>query len=227
MTGGKCVAFDVRCASWRSSRNLPWHTSRLIRIDCMHRPAIAMSLLSRLELEVRPLCDAEPDGDSDRRAGVSVCRAAAQAAQRRRRRAGKDSACIRPTVLDGEVWRLVTFLFDPPATNLIFAFFFWYLFYLMGTTLETSWGTFRYNVFLLIGYRGVGGGGICAVLSRGRARIMPASNGFLYGTVFLAFARLYPDFAMLHLLHPAGEDQMAGAAAMDCVWTHGSCSATG
>jgi len=26
---------------------------------------------------------------------------------------------------------------------------------------------------------------------------MPASSGFLYGTVFLAFARLYPDFTML------------------------------
>ena len=55
-------------------------------------------------------------------------------------------------VLDGEVWRLVTFLFDPPATNPVFAFLFWYLFYLFGTTLEQSWGAFRYNVFLAIGY---------------------------------------------------------------------------
>jgi hypothetical protein len=100
-------------------------------------------------------------------------------------------------VLAGEWWRLITFLFDPPATNIIFAFFFWYLFYLMGTTLEASWGAFRYNVFLAVGYvasvacafgihfaLGVGGPG------------MAASSSFLYGTVFLAFARLYPDFTI-------------------------------
>ena len=55
-------------------------------------------------------------------------------------------------VLAGEYWRVITFLFDPPTTNLIFAVFFWYMFYLMGTTLEVTWGAFRYNMYLLIGY---------------------------------------------------------------------------
>src|SRR5215213_931721 len=31
-------------------------------------------------------------------------------------------------VLVGEYWRIITFLFDPPTSNLIFAVFFWYLF---------------------------------------------------------------------------------------------------
>ena len=35
-------------------------------------------------------------------------------------------------VLEGQVWRLISFLGVPPVTNPIFAFFFWYLFYLMG-----------------------------------------------------------------------------------------------
>src|SRR3954454_15051941 len=55
-------------------------------------------------------------------------------------------------VIAGEYWRLVTFLFTPPLTNLLFVVFFWYLFYLMGTTLEVTWGTFRYNIYLLVGY---------------------------------------------------------------------------
>src|SRR3954467_15934333 len=55
-------------------------------------------------------------------------------------------------VNSGEVWRLVTFVFDPPVSDLFFGFFFWYLFYLIGTTLEVAWGAFRYNAFLLIGY---------------------------------------------------------------------------
>ena len=98
-------------------------------------------------------------------------------------------------VLSGEVWRLVTFLFVPPLTNLIFAFIFWYLFYLMGTTLEANWGTFRYNVFLLIGYVASAGTAFIVHFALGGVN-MPANNGFLYGTVFLAFARLYPDFVM-------------------------------
>jgi hypothetical protein len=98
-------------------------------------------------------------------------------------------------VLAGEWWRLVTFLFDPPITNPLFAFFFWYLFYLFGTTLEANWGTFRYNIYLLLGYVA----SIVMAFVAGFAFGVPgeiASNGFLYGSVFLAFARLYPDFVM-------------------------------
>ena len=35
-------------------------------------------------------------------------------------------------VLEGQLWRLVTFVAVPPTTNPLFAFFFWYMFYLMG-----------------------------------------------------------------------------------------------
>jgi hypothetical protein len=90
-------------------------------------------------------------------------------------------------VLAGEVWRIVTFLFVPPITNPIFAFFFWYLFYLMGTALELSWGTFRYNVYLLVGYA-------ATVAVSFLTPEMPSTNGFLQASVFLAFAHLYPDF---------------------------------
>jgi hypothetical protein len=98
-------------------------------------------------------------------------------------------------VLSGEVWRLVTFLFDPPMSNPIFAFFFWYLFYLMGTTLEGQWGTFRYNVFLAIGYLASVVMAFVVYFASGGQNI-PVDNFFLYGTVFLAFARLYPDFVL-------------------------------
>ena len=87
----------------------------------------------------------------------------------------------------GEWWRAVTFLFDPPLQNPFFAFFAWYLFYLMGSALEEQWGAFRYNVFLLIGY-------LLTVAVSFLIPAFPVSNAYIGGSVFLAFAWLYPDF---------------------------------
>ncbi|MCI0416322.1 hypothetical protein L0222_26405 [bacterium] len=93
-------------------------------------------------------------------------------------------------VLEGQIWRLLTFLAVPPITNAIFfAFLFWYLFYLMGTALENHWGTFRYNIYLLIGY-------IATVAVSFLVPDSLSTNLFWQGSVFLAFAFLYPDFVM-------------------------------
>jgi len=95
-------------------------------------------------------------------------------------------------VLAGEVWRVVTFLAMPPVTNLIFAFFFWYLFFLMGVALEQHWGSFRYNVYLLCGWAATVGTAL--VLAAFAAFDVPVFNGFVQVSVFLAFAHLYPNF---------------------------------
>ena len=94
---------------------------------------------------------------------------------------------IPEMVLDGEWWRIITFLFIPPLTNPIFAIFSWYMFYLMGGALEGHWGAFRYNVFLLTGY----------IVTVAVSFILPfyaATNIFIGGSVFLAFAALFPEF---------------------------------
>jgi len=101
-----------------------------------------------------------------------------------------DIALIPRLVMRGEVWRLISFMLNPPSAHPIFAFFFWYLLYLMGTALEATWGVFRYNVYLLVGY----------VVTVAVAFLQPdaaAPSGFIYGSVFLAFAWLYPDFKLL------------------------------
>jgi hypothetical protein len=93
-------------------------------------------------------------------------------------------------VLAGEFWRLFTFVCEPPLTNLLFAVFFWYMFYLMGRTLEETWGALRYNVYLLVGWLAT----VAVSFVQPQAA---ASIGFLQGSVFLAFAYLYPDFQLL------------------------------
>ena len=94
------------------------------------------------------------------------------------------------SLYQGEWWRLATFLFDPPVANPLFAFFAWYLFYLMGSALEELWGAFRYNIFLLLGY--------CLMVAASFITpAYPVSNAFIGGSVFLAFAFLFPDFQLL------------------------------
>ena len=92
-------------------------------------------------------------------------------------------------VLEGEWWRLFSFLFIPPSSSVIFIFFTLYLFYLMGSALESHWGTFRYNVFLLTGY-------VLTVAASFLTPDAPATNIFIGGSVFLAFAWLFPDFQL-------------------------------
>lgn len=92
-------------------------------------------------------------------------------------------------VLEGEVWRVVTFLAVPPLSHPVWAIFFWYLFWLMGTALERYWGAFRYNVYLLVGWA-------ATVAVSFLVPDSPSSNAFLQGSVFLAFAFLNPDFEL-------------------------------
>ncbi len=94
-------------------------------------------------------------------------------------------------VLGGQYWRLVTFIFTPPSEHAIFMIFAWYIFFLMGTALEGTWSAFRYNLFLLIGYLAT----LCAAFTVPEAA---ATTAFIGGSVFLAFAYMFPDFT-LHL----------------------------
>lgn len=101
---------------------------------------------------------------------------------------------IPELVLRGEIWRAVTFIFLPPVrVHPIFLAFAWYLFYIMGTALEEHWGTFRYNLFLWVGF-------LATIIA---AFVVPGAIGtnvFLLGSVFLAFAFLNPNFELMFLL---------------------------
>ncbi|HET6880409.1 MAG TPA: hypothetical protein VFI31_09655 [Pirellulales bacterium] len=99
-------------------------------------------------------------------------------------------ALVMSEVAEGQVWRLGTFLFLPATMSPIWLFFALYLFYLMGSTLEAHWGEFRYNLFLAIAY-------LATVAAACVAPHEPATNVYLGGSVFLAFAYLFPNFELL------------------------------
>lgn len=102
---------------------------------------------------------------------------------------GDRAALVWDRVLEGEVWRLLTFMIAPPQISPIFLLFALYIFHLMGTALEQIWGMVRYNVFFYLGY----------VLTLGSAAIahdQPVVGAFLQGSVFLAFATYNPKFEL-------------------------------
>jgi hypothetical protein len=98
----------------------------------------------------------------------------------------------REQLLNGEVWRLFTYLFIPMIGGIFpswlgMALWVWFLFW-MGDGLEEAWGAFRFNVFFLVGMVGT----TLGVLIAGRDPVA-GSGGIFYMTIFLAFARFYPE----------------------------------
>jgi len=92
-------------------------------------------------------------------------------------------------ILKGEVWRLVTFLFLPPFEHPIWIVFTLYFYYLVGSNLEHQWGSFRLNLYYLIG--------VLSTIAASFIGFSTLSNEHLNLSLFLAFAHLFPNFELL------------------------------
>ena len=92
-------------------------------------------------------------------------------------------------VLQGEVWRLVTYLFIPPTFSPIWLIFALYFYYMIGSSLEHEWGTFKFNMYYLIGMIGT----TAAVFITGGV----ATAVYLNLSLFLAFAYIFPNYQIL------------------------------
>ena len=113
-----------------------------------------------------------------------------------------DSLLLAPkAVFAGEWWRLASFLIVPPypAATLfqaLFLAFFWYIFWMMSQTLESAWGLFRFNIYLLTSILfAVCGAFIGQLISPG-ATVFVSTN-FLFYTTFFAFATIQPNMQFL------------------------------
>ena len=54
-------------------------------------------------------------------------------------------------ILHGQIWRLFTWIIVPPTSLDIFTLIMLYFYYSVGTALEQTWGTYRYNVYIFTG----------------------------------------------------------------------------
>lgn len=91
--------------------------------------------------------------------------------------------------LDGEVWRILSFILIPETTSMIFIIFALMILQMMGGALEQHWGAFRYNLYLLTGVIGVLVAGIIVPYH-------PISSYFLLNSIVFAFAYLYPNYEL-------------------------------
>ncbi len=114
-------------------------------------------------------------------------------------------------ILHGQVWRLFSWVLIPPQALSIWLIITLLLYYYIGTTMERTMGTFRYNVFIFGGMLFMI---IAAFISYGVSAVMhggePAylmvywatvssffSTYYLQQAVFLSFALSYPDMQLL------------------------------
>lgn len=123
-------------------------------------------------------------------------------------------------ILHGQIWRLFTWLLIPPGGFDLFTLVMLYCYFSIGTLLERTWGTFRYNVFMFMGFIftiigavilylfiWIFGQSIGAGILEGAELLKTVSAGYspMFSTyyismsIFLAFAMTFPDSQMLFM----------------------------
>lgn len=92
-------------------------------------------------------------------------------------------------VLDGEVWRLLTWAFLPITDSPIWLIFAVWLMMMFSTGLDQAWGPFRVNLYIF--------GGIFSMIVGAMFFGSPPLGLTLYTSIFLAFAAIAPNFELL------------------------------
>lgn len=105
-----------------------------------------------------------------------------------------DLLCFdRQSILNGQVWRLVTFLMAPAYGSGLFEslllFLLLFFYYRVGLLLERTLGVFKFNLFYLTG--------VILLDVAGLALGMPIYSTVLNLSMLLAFATLYPESQVL------------------------------
>ena len=114
-------------------------------------------------------------------------------------------------ILHGQIWRLFTWIVVPPSSPDIFTIIMLLFYYNIGTTQENTWGTWRYNVYLVSGmlFTLIGSFvwfAILCVMGGGfgeQVAYWSAESSVFFSTyyinmsIFLAFAATFPEVRVL------------------------------
>lgn len=95
-------------------------------------------------------------------------------------------------ILHGQPWRIVTFLVAAPTTNIIFLVFVLLFYYSIGQSLEQVWGTFKFNMYVLVGVLGTIAGAFIAYAVT-RSPFIFMDTYYVNLSMFLAYAAIFPE----------------------------------
>ena len=114
-------------------------------------------------------------------------------------------------IMEGQVWRLLTWVIVPPSVHPIFVIFLCLLYYRLGMTLERTWGSFKFNLYFFSGifFTIIGAFALfllvrplapdmAMALSQGIMQMI--STNYINLSLFLAFAMIYPDTELYLML---------------------------
>jgi hypothetical protein len=113
-------------------------------------------------------------------------------------------------ILHGQIWRLVTWVIIPPSDFSLLTIIMLFFYYSVGTSLERTWGTFYYNLYLFMGmlftilgsfvimimyyamgYHGTELNMACTLVS------LAFSTYYVNMSIFLGYAATFPDVQVL------------------------------
>ncbi|MBQ9990301.1 MAG: hypothetical protein IJP31_05090 [Lachnospiraceae bacterium] len=110
-------------------------------------------------------------------------------------------------IMQGQIWRLVTWILVPPSSMSIFTLLMLYFYYSIGSNMEKVWGAFRYNVYLFSGMLfTILGAFLVFALYYFAYGITPTVIGYFVSTyyvsmsILLAYAATFPNMQIVMIL---------------------------
>lgn len=117
-------------------------------------------------------------------------------------------------IAHGQVWRILTWIIVPPnESNIFFVLIMLYFYYSIGTSLERTWGTYKYNVYMLSGilFTVIGAFALmayCYIFDRTAIAVLTPdayfsqvalffSTYYINMSIFLAYAATFPNAVVL------------------------------
>lgn len=106
-------------------------------------------------------------------------------------------------ILRGQIWRLVTWVISPPSSGnvLFFIIAILFFYYPIGMSLERTWGSFRYTLYIFSGIIfTVIGAFVLHFITGGQVDFLAQyifSTYYISLSIFLAYAMSYPDMRIL------------------------------
>ena len=115
-------------------------------------------------------------------------------------------------IIHGQVWRIVTWLLVPPNdNNLLFVLIMLFCYYSIGVSLERTWGTYKFNVYIFsgIGFMLLGAFAIMIIAYISGGSLVAGIYGqyvaayfstyYINMSILLAFALTFPDATFLFM----------------------------